>query len=85
MNEWIYYYYYLFIFYIIFLRKIVLWIPFQVRKYSAKPDEDVDDDDSEAVAPQSVAFWGTVSEAFGNADESQLPPGDDEKVQRPYL
>jgi len=49
-----------------------------VRKYSGQNDDpDAEDDE----VPHTVAFWGTVSEAFGNTDESQLPPEDDEKVE----
>ena len=57
----------------------------QVKKYSSKAEKSGEDEDGgEEVGPQSVAFWGTVSEAFGNTDESQLPPEDDEQVQYPF-
>ena len=55
-------------------------LKFQVKKYSAENDDpDADDDE----VPHTVAFWGTVSEALGNADESDLPPEDEEKVRIP--
>ena len=58
-------------------------LKFQVKKYSAENDDpDADDDDD---VPHTVAFWGTVNEALGNADESQLPPEDDEKVRIPAV
>lgn len=51
---------------------------FQVNKYKGKGGDGEADDEE---VPHTVAFWGTVSEALGNADESQLPPEDDNEVR----
>lgn len=52
----------------------------QVKKYSGEHEDSKEDEENDGGAPQSVAFWGTVSEAFGNTDESKLPPEDDDSV-----
>jgi hypothetical protein len=51
-----------------------------VKKYSGEHEDSKEDEENDGGAPQSVAFWGTVSEAFGNTDESKLPPEDDDSV-----
>ena len=51
-----------------------------MKKYSGEHEDSKEDEENDGGAPQSVAFWGTVSEAFGNTDESKLPPEDDDSV-----